>query len=45
MIREMRGIQWDKWEIRVLGSVWVHRAEKRLKNIGIPTTREKKRIQ
>jgi hypothetical protein len=27
-IREMRGDQWDKWEIRVSGRVWVHKVKK-----------------
>jgi hypothetical protein len=32
MIREMRGNQWAKWEIRVSGRVWVHEVKKDVKN-------------
>jgi hypothetical protein len=42
MIKETRGSQWDKWEIRVLGRVWVHGVEKRLRMIGITMIREKR---
>jgi hypothetical protein len=31
-IKETRGNQWDKWEIRVSRRVWVHGVKKRVKN-------------
>jgi hypothetical protein len=35
-IREIRENQWDKWEIKVSGRVWVHEVKlKGLKMIGI----------
>jgi hypothetical protein len=44
---KMRGIQWDKSEIRVLRRVWVHsvKNEKGLKMIGITMIREKRGIK
>jgi hypothetical protein len=45
MIREMRRSQWDRWEIRVLGRVWVHGVKKGLKMIDITMIREKRGIQ
>jgi hypothetical protein len=42
-IRETRGNQWDKWEIRVSGRVWVHKVKKKgLKMIGITMIRDEK---
>jgi hypothetical protein len=31
-IKETRGSEWDKWELRVSGRVWIHRVKKRFKN-------------
>jgi hypothetical protein len=45
MIREVRGDQWDKWEIRVSGTIWVHGVKKKLKMRGITMIREKRGIQ
>jgi hypothetical protein len=32
MIRETRENQWDEWEIKVSGRVWVHVVKKGVKN-------------
>jgi hypothetical protein len=44
MIREMRGDQWDKREIRVSRMIWVH-GVKELKMRGITMIWEKRGIQ
>jgi hypothetical protein len=45
MIRVVRGDQWDKEEIRMLGVVWVHGVKKKLKMTGIKMIRAKMGIQ